>query len=157
MPVVAQDLRQPLDAIDNPVPALGSYAPNADAAANVAGESRIVLLTGVTINLVTVLTGGNFLLKTGHVYEIRGLGFQLGFDIAFFQIGFGMNTDPVAGTFSALPGAAGGANGIDGLAWCPFMDPPFVFVALPGQNRIALKNMTAFPAGTRFICIRRMC
>lgn len=150
--------KMPLDQGMFPVQVLGSMLPNKDGSV-VAG--RIVLLNPNT-NDVTLMTQATnpapandivFLLRAYHVYEMRQFNNALGVATSFVQLCFGNGTDPVSGDFKALPAAGAG---VQGGGWELFSDLVYTFSALPGQERLALKNMGAVGA-TTYVAIRELC
>lgn len=129
---------------------LGTLGNNPDNAPSII-ESTLVQIA-IALNTVTVLNDAgtrSFLLNVGDVYELALILPVVASNNATmcFGIAFGDSTDPAAGDFAALPAAAGLANNTRGYAWSPWWNPdPYRFKALPGQRKIALKNLVALGA-----------
>ena len=158
MPVTAVPLpRMPQDQNFHPIQVLGSMWPNK------AGDvvaSRIINLNDA-IDIVTVLTQATdpapaddivLLLKPYHIYRLEAVGLALATNLTWLQLMFGDTADPVAGDFKVPPIAGAGIQGaLWNLSW-PVKD----FVALPGQRRLAVKNMTAIVA-TVYVSLSELC
>lgn len=161
MTIPSQATLLPQDARYHPIQNyLGTLGNNPDNAPSPI-ESTLVQIA-IAINTVTVLTDAgtkSFLLTVGDCYELSLVLPVTASNNAtmVFGVAFGDATDPAAGDFAGLPAGAGLANAVRQLTWSPwFNSDPFRFKALPGQRKIALKNLVALGA-IPTVQLRRMC